>query len=334
MSSQNPTSAGNALAAREKLLQEVLEGRSRAIARLISIVEDDPVEAEAYLRGCFPHTGRAFVLGVTGAPGVGKSTLVDRLAEAQRAAGARVAIIAVDPSSPFSGGAILGDRIRMQSRSTDPGTFIRSMASRGRLGGLAGATGDAVNVLDAAGFDVVMIETVGVGQAEIDVVRTAHATLLVLVPGMGDDIQAMKAGIMEIADVFVINKADRPGVERMEAELRTLVSMGRRADGWEPPVLRTVASESVGTSACIQAIETYREFRVSSAGSRDRDVQIKKGRILEIVRRLVQHRILEAVGSEGIEDLARRVADHAIDPYSAAEELLGRGLRGDRQKGG
>lgn len=333
MSIQDPTAAGGTLTPRDGLLQEVFEGRFRAIARLISIVENDPEQAATYMRACFGHTGRAFVLGITGAPGAGKSTLVDCLAEGLRGGGAKVGIIAVDPTSPFTGGAILGDRIRMQSRSTDAGTFIRSMASRGHLGGLARATADAVSVLDAAGFDAVLVETVGVGQDEIDIVRTAQATVLVLVPGMGDDIQVMKAGVMEIADVFVINKADRPGVERIESELRSLISMGRRSDGWEPPVVRTVATEGAGTAACLEAIASYREFSRGSAGSRDRSVQIQKERVLEIVRTIAQRRVLDAGGGERLEELARRVADRTLDPYSAAEDLLNRGMSGGARNG-
>jgi LAO/AO transport system kinase len=305
------------------MLHDVLRGDFRAVARLITIVENESAEANSYLRALFPHTGRAFTVGVTGAPGSGKSTLVDRLAGAYRRRDNRVGIIAVDPTSPFSGGAILGDRIRMQSRSLDPGTFIRSMATRGSLGGLARATTDAVTVLDAAGFDIVLVETVGVGQDEVEVVRTAEAILVLLVPGMGDDIQAMKAGIMEIGDVFVINKSDHSGADRVEAEVNALIAMSNRSDGWKPSVVRTVASAGEGIDACVNAIEGFRQFQNASVVKRARQVHIQKERLLELVRSRVTRELLrDRQGVERLEQLAARVADRDVDPYSAADELL------------
>jgi LAO/AO transport system kinase len=305
------------------MLQDVLRGDFRAVARLITIVENESSEANSYLRELFPHMGRAFTVGITGAPGSGKSTLVDRLAGVYRRAGKRVGIIAVDPTSPFSGGAILGDRIRMQSRSVDPGTFIRSMATRGSLGGLARTTTDAVGILDAAGFDIVLVETVGVGQDEVEVVRTAEATLVLLVPGMGDDIQTMKAGIMEIGDVFVINKSDHPGADRVEAEVNALIAISNRSDGWKPSVVKTVASAGEGIDACVDAIGAFRQFQNASAARRERQVQIQKERLLELVRSQVTRELLhDRQGAERLEQLAARIADRDVDPYSAAEELL------------
>lgn len=305
------------------MLPDVLKGDFRAIARLITAVENESAQADAWLRELFPHTGHAFTLGVTGAPGSGKSTLVDRLTAEYRRRGNKVAVIAVDPSSPFSGGAILGDRIRMQSHSLDPGTFIRSMATRGNLGGLARTTADVVTVLDAAGFDLVIIETVGVGQDEVDVARTAEATLVLLVPGMGDDIQAMKAGIMEIADVFVINKSDHPGADRVEVELSALLTLSNRADGWKPAVVRTVATTGEGVAACIDAVEAFRKFQESSPAHQARRIQVQKERLLELVRSRVARQLLgRPQGAELLERLAERVAARELDPYTAADELL------------
>lgn len=293
------------------------------MARLITLVENGAPEAASCLKELFPHTGRCFSIGITGAPGAGKSTLVDSLAAYYRNTDRRVGIIAIDPTSSFTGGAILGDRIRMQSRSLDSGTYIRSMATRGHLGGLAHTTNDVLLVLDAAGFDVVLIETVGVGQDEVEIVRTAQATLVLLVPGMGDDIQAMKAGIMEIGDVFAINKADHPGVDRVETELKALVSIGSRPDSWTPLIVKTIASACVGISECAEAIEAYRRFLQSSQFRQKRSVQIQKERIIDLLRAQILQRILDVPGAGGrLNDMARRVSDRKLDPYTAVEELL------------
>jgi LAO/AO transport system kinase len=306
------------------MIQDILAGDFRAVARLITMVENYSLQAVPYLRELFPHSGRCFTVGITGAPGSGKSTLVDRLASDYRRKGKKVGIIAVDPTSPFSGGAILGDRIRMQSRSLDPGTFIRSMATRGNLGGLARATTDVLMVMDAAGFDIVLIETVGVGQDEVDIARTAHATLVLLVPGMGDDIQAMKAGIMEIGDVFVINKADHAGVDRVETELNVLLAMSNRPDNWQPAIVRTVASDGQGIEECTNAVEKYRAFLQTSPFQRDRSVQVQRDRLLEVIRsQILQKLLLKAGAAERLDELAREIADRRIDPFTAAEELLG-----------
>src|SRR5271170_2181901 len=242
------------------LVERVCAGDVRALARAISLVENDAPEAPEVLSGCFPHTGRALRIGVTGAPGAGKSTLVDRLARAWRAAKTRVGVVAVDPSSPFTGGALLGDRIRLQERIGDDGLYVRSMATRGSLGGLARATADVAQVIEASGRDVVLIETVGVGQDEIDIVRLADVTVVVLVPGMGDDVQSIKAGIMEIADIFVINKADREGADRVEREVRALQSLAIRGDHWTPPTVKTVASDGSGISELVGAIADYEAY--------------------------------------------------------------------------
>ncbi len=305
------------------MIRDILAGDFRAVARLITLVENDSLLAVPYLRELFPHTGRSFTIGITGAPGSGKSTLVDRLADRYRSEARKVGIIAVDPTSPFSGGAILGDRIRMQSRSLDSDTFIRSMATRGHLGGLARTTNDVLMVMDAAGFDIVLIETVGVGQDEVEIARTAHATLVLVVPGMGDDIQAMKAGIMEIGDIFVINKADRDGVDRVEAELNALLAVDNRPDRWKPVVVRTVASEGKGIEECTAAIARYRSFLQSSPYQAERSIQVQRERLLEIVQTQILQRLVQQGGKkERLEELAQALAERRIDPFSAADELL------------
>jgi LAO/AO transport system kinase len=305
-------------------IDRILAGDPRAVARAISKVEDGADGAAALMKAVFPHTGRGLVVGVTGSPGAGKSSLVDKLAGLYRARGERVGIVAVDPSSPFSGGAILGDRIRMQALGLDPGVFIRSMATRGNLGGLARATVDAVAILDAAGYEKVVVETVGVGQDEVEIVKTADVSVVVLVPGMGDDIQAIKAGIMEIGDVFVINKADRDGVLRTEKELEALLSLAERPDGWSPPIVKTVATENKGIEELAAAVESYREFQRSSPGAHGRRGAVARWRILELLRERLLARSLELEGARArLESLALEVADKRRDPYSAVEELLG-----------
>ena len=315
------------------LVSRVLKGEPRAIARAISKAEDGAEDSFALMKAVFPHTGRGLVVGITGSPGAGKSSLVDRLASLYRARAERVGIIAVDPSSPFTGGAILGDRIRMQALGLDPGVFIRSMATRGNLGGLARATVDAVAILDAAGYEKVIVETVGVGQDEVEIVKTADVSVVVLVPGMGDDIQAIKAGIMEIGDVFVINKADRDGVLRTEKELEALLSLATRPDGWEPPIVKTVATENKGIEELAAAIESYREFQKGAASSRARRASIARWRILELLRERLLARALGADGAGAqLDALALEVADKQRDPYSAVEEFLSVGMRGESRR--
>ncbi|MER3427281.1 MAG: methylmalonyl Co-A mutase-associated GTPase MeaB [Pyrinomonas sp.] len=305
-------------------VERILAGDERAIARAISKVEDGAEDASALMRALFPHAGRALVIGITGAPGAGKSSLVDRLAALYRERGERVGIVAVDPSSPFSGGAILGDRIRMNRLGLDSGIFIRSMATRGQLGGLARATVDAVTILDAAGFGRIIVETVGVGQDEIEIVKAADVTCVVLVPGMGDDVQAIKAGIMEIGDIFVINKADRDGVLRTEKELQALLSLVQRDDGWSPPIVRTVATENKGIDELAAAIERWRAFSADRQSGRARRAAIARWRILELLRdKLLAQALSRADVRTRLEELAAEVAEKKRDPYSAVDELLG-----------
>src|SRR5215471_8341905 len=309
----------------DSLLERIIAGDQTAVARAISKVEDDAASASELMKQIFPRTGQALVIGITGAPGAGKSSLVDKLAAYYRKQGDRVGIIAVDPSSPFSGGAILGDRIRMQTLSLDKGVFIRSMATRGNLGGLARATVEAVAILDAAGYDKIIVETVGVGQDEIEIAKTADVCVVVLVPGMGDDVQTMKAGIMEIADVLVINKADREGVLRTEKELQALLGLATRADEWQPPIVKTVAIESRGIEELARAVEKSKQFQAAAPASAGRKQAIAKWRIIELLRdRLVSETLSRNGASEKLEQLAAEVATKKRDPYSAIEELIKR----------
>ncbi|MEK6280965.1 MAG: methylmalonyl Co-A mutase-associated GTPase MeaB [Acidobacteriota bacterium] len=313
MSSNNNTS----------LVDRIAAGDMRAVARAISKVEDVSKDASQLMKKIFPLTGKGLIVGITGAPGAGKSSLVDKLAQYYRQQGERVGIVAVDPSSPFSGGAILGDRIRMQALGLDQGVFIRSMATRGNLGGLARTTVDAVSILDAAGYAKIIIETVGVGQDEVEVVKAADVSVVVLVPGMGDDIQAIKAGIMEIGDIFVINKADRDGVNSTEKELEALLSLATREDGWHPPIVKTIATENKGIQELAVAIESYRDFFLQAKSGDDRRRAIARWRILELLReRLVAQTLESDSASEKLDRLAGEVASRQRDPYSAVEELM------------
>jgi LAO/AO transport system kinase len=315
------------------LIERLLAGDARAVARAISKVEDGSRDAAGLMKAVFPRTGRATVIGITGAPGAGKSSLVDKLALLYRQRSERVGIIAVDPSSPFSGGAILGDRIRMQTLGLDAGVFIRSMATRGNLGGLARATVDAVAILDAAGYGKIIVETVGVGQDEVEIVKTADVSVVVLVPGMGDDIQAIKAGIMEIGDIFVINKADREGVLRTEKELEALLSLAMRPDAWQPPIVKTIATESKGISDLAEAVERYREFNQRTEASQERRQAIARWRIIELLReQLLTQALSGDKVSEQLDALAMEVASKRRDPYSAVEEILSTGARSQKSE--
>jgi LAO/AO transport system kinase len=306
-----------------EVMDQLLAGNFRAIAKVLTLVENRSQEAIPYVRELFKHAGRGFTIGITGAPGAGKSTLVDKLAESYRAEDKKVGIIAVDPTSPFTGGAILGDRIRMQSRSLDSGTFIRSMATRGHIGGLTSTTADVLTVMNAAGFDVVLLETVGVGQGEVEVAQMADVTVVMLVPGMGDDIQAMKAGIMEIADIFVINKADHIGADHTEAALRGLLSMSSRPDGWTPAIIRTIATEGKGIGPCVHAIQEYRSFLSRSGQRRDENIRIQTERLLERACEQARLGLLnDDASAKRIHELAALIVDRKLDPFTAADEVI------------
>jgi LAO/AO transport system kinase len=308
-----------------EILEKLFAGSPRAIARAITKIENGTGDAAEIMKAVFPQTGNALVIGITGAPGAGKSSLVDKLALVYKNRGEKIGIIAVDPSSPFSGGAILGDRIRMSALGVDKNVFIRSMATRGNLGGLSRATVDAVAILDAGGFDKVIVETVGVGQDEVEIVKTADVSVVVLVPGMGDDIQAIKAGIMEIGDVFVINKADREGVLRTEKELQALLELAHRPDFWNPPIVKTVATENKGIEDLSTAIESYDDFQKSGVKSSERRRAIAKWRLLEILREKLLSDLLKSNGTaEKLEQLALEIAEKKNNPYSAVEEILKR----------
>jgi LAO/AO transport system kinase len=302
-------------------IDHLRSGDVRALARAISIVENRAPGWSELLKTLFPHSGKARVLGLTGPPGAGKSTLVDQLARFYRKQNRSVGIIAVDPTSPYTGGAILGDRIRMQEHFSDPGIYIRSMATRGSLGGLARTTADVTTVLDASGRDLIMIETVGVGQDEVDIVRLADVTILILVPGMGDDVQTIKAGIMEIADIFVINKSDRDGAENVEREIRSLQSLATRHDGWTPPIVKTVASQGVGIEELAGAIADYESHLQEKNLALNKSVENWQQRLVEMLRDLMLERAQAQFGDGNLARLAAEVAEHKRDPYSLVEEI-------------
>jgi LAO/AO transport system kinase len=308
----------------ENLTSSVRAGDPRALARAISTVENHSPGWIDLLKALFPHTGKARTIGLTGAPGAGKSTLVDQLAKHYREQKHTIGIIAVDPSSPYTGGAILGDRIRMQQHFSDPGIYIRSMATRGSLGGLARTTADVSLVLDAAGRDLVLIETVGVGQDEIDIVRLADVTVVILVPGMGDDVQTIKAGIMEIADIFVINKIDHDGAERVEREIRAMQSLAIRADQWTPPIVKTVATDSRGIQELADAIAAYESHQKQLGLASQRKVQNWEVRLLEMLRDTLLQQAHAALGAVELSRLAAQVAEHKRDTYSVVEEITRR----------
>jgi len=302
-------------------IDQLRSGDVRALARAISTVENHAPGWSELLKALFPHSGKARVLGLTGPPGAGKSTLVDQLARFYRKDNRTVGIIAVDPTSPYTGGAILGDRIRMQDHFSDPGIYIRSMATRGSLGGLARTTADVTTVLDASGRDLIMIETVGVGQDEVDIVRLADVTILILVPGMGDDVQTLKAGIMEIADIFVINKSDRDGAEHVEREIRTLQSLAMRHDGWTPPIVKTVASQGMGIKELADAVADYEAYLQKENLAMHKSVENWQERLIEMLRDAMLEKAREHMADGGVARYAAEVAEHKRDPYTLIEEI-------------
>jgi len=329
------------------LVSQLLEGNRRALARLLTAIENETRQAQEALAALYPHTGRAALVGVTGAPGTGKSSLVSALARAYRARGQTVGIIAVDPTSPFSGGAILGDRIRMSDLAGDPGVFIRSMASRGSLGGLARATADAIRALDAAGFDTILIETVGAGQSEVDIAHEAQTTLVVEAPGLGDDVQAIKAGILEIADVLVVNKADRPEAQNTVRTLQAMLDLGadRQArrwhhsellpadpppggeepEGWRPPIVQTVAIGGTGVPELIAAIDRHRDYLRGSGRLAAWELNRLEAELAARLRDALLNRLLQQVDPGRVQALLARLARRELDPTSAVERLLNGG---------
>lgn len=306
-----------------QLVERALEGDPRAVARLVSLVEDAAPELREAMAALVPHTGQAIVIGITGSPGVGKSTATSALVSALRADGRRVGVLAVDPTSPFSGGALLGDRVRMQEHATDPGVYIRSMATRGHLGGLAAATPQALRVLDAAGCEVVLVETVGVGQSEVEVAGLADTTIVMLAPGLGDGIQAAKAGLLEVADVYVVNKADREGADEVVRDLRAMIRLAERQAGdWRQPIVTTVAARGDGIDELVEALDKHRAW-LDSTGELGRR---RRRRVREEIEALavaaLRERIGDVHGDERLDDLAGRVLAGELDPYSAADEMI------------
>lgn len=307
----------------ESAAERIRSGDPRAIARAISAIEDREPDSEKLLAALFPYTGNAFLVGITGTPGAGKSSLADKLAAHYRRQQKSVGIIAVDPTSPFTGGALLGDRIRMQQHATDAGIYIRSMATRGALGGLAQATSDAALVLDAAGKEIILIETVGVGQDEVEIVKLADATVLVLVPGMGDEVQTFKAGIMEIADVFVVNKVDRGGAEKLIHELNVLLGLSMRTNGWRPPIIKTVATEGTGVEELAQALGDYAAHLEQSGLLQEKRVRRWQQRLVELLRERTLARVAATgIGEEELRAYARQIARRERDPFSVVTEIL------------
>ena len=306
-----------------ELVERARAGEARAVARLISLVEDASPKLREVMAGLAPHSGNAQIVGITGAPGVGKSTSTSALVKALRATGKRVGVLAVDPSSPFSGGALLGDRVRMQDHALDAQVYIRSMASRGHLGGLSWATPQALRVLDAAGCDVVLIETVGVGQSEVEVARLADTTVVLLAPGMGDAIQAAKAGILEIGDVYVVNKADRDGADGVRRDLRNMLALADRADGsWQPPIVQTVAQTGQGVDEVVAKIEAHRTWMESSGELDRRRARRARDEIEAIAVTALRERWGDVHARTELDDLAAQVVEGSSDPYHAADQLL------------
>lgn len=311
------------------IAEQILTGDVRAVARLLRDIDDQMPSARDILKELYPHTGRAYILGFTGSPGVGKSTLVDQMAMEYRKKGLTVGILAIDPTSPFTGGAILGDRIRMQRHFLDGGVFIRSLATRGHFGGLTKSTNDMITVLDAMGKDIIMVETVGVGQDEVDIANCAHTTVLVTIPGMGDEVQAIKAGIMEIGNIFVVNKADREGSRKTVRELRNLIELGLRRledQHWEPPIIETEALKGRGIAELMDAVERHRQYLLENNRNQWEAVSQKRARtqLLETLREEALAELLRRLEKRGqnLDDLVRKVTERQTDPYTVVQDLL------------
>jgi LAO/AO transport system kinase len=308
----------------EELIQSLLKGESKALARAITLVENDEPRAQEILKATYPKGRDVPIIGITGPAGVGKSSLVDQLIAFYRSANRTLGVVAVDPSSPFTGGAILGDRIRMQRHGTDPGVFIRSMATRGKLGGIAAATFDVIDLLNASGKDVILIETVGVGQDEVDIVKIAHTTVVVLMPGLGDEVQAMKAGLMEIADLLVINKADRVDAEKLETELRNALSFHQTgADGWRPKILKTIAIQNTGIEALASTIQEHLDYLRNTGKLRNKLLLQSRQRMIDALEyQVISHIVEEGFEKFGIPQKIEEIASRKTDPYSVVQELL------------
>lgn len=317
----------NTLTKTEEITSGVLAGNRRSIARAITIIENNTAEARKLIASVYPHTGKAHLIGLTGPGGSGKSTLIEKIVREYRRRGKTVGVVAVDPTSPFTGGAFLGDRIRMQELSTDPDVFIRSMATRNYLGGIARATKDAVKVLDAAGKDVVLVETVGAGQSEVEIIKVAQTIVVIHAPGLGDEIQAIKAGLMEIADIFVVNKADRENADKAVMDIQAILQLNNKEIAWKQPILKTTALTGEGVSQLVEKIEEHRRFLQKEVG-RKRSIEKAETELVEAIQEKVTSSVIDELKAEGkFEELLQQIAEKRVDPASAAEKLLREKIR-------